>query len=74
MNKIAKAYNLGNKIYESDKKNVVILGIKYFKVIKAFWKLFCMKSNIKIETMSRYQVLISTKDWYKYKGFDDWNN
>lgn len=45
MNKIAKAYNIGDKTHQIDKKNINIYKIKYFEVIKSFQKLWLYKKQ-----------------------------
>lgn len=36
MNKIAKAYSIGNKTHETNEEDIVIPRVGYFKVMKAF--------------------------------------
>lgn len=38
MDKIAKASSIDNRFHKIDEKNIVILKIRYFEVIKAFQK------------------------------------
>lgn len=47
VNMIAKIFNIYNKIYKTDEKNVVILKIKYFKIIKIFLKFYLYKKQYK---------------------------
>lgn len=43
MDKIVKAYNIDNKTYKTDKEDIVISKIRYFKAIKALQKLYLYK-------------------------------
>lgn len=39
VNKIVKSYNISNKTYETNEKNIIILQIKYTKLIYVLHKL-----------------------------------
>lgn len=43
MDKIAKAYSIGDRIYEIDKENIVMPKVGYFEAIKSFQKLWLYK-------------------------------
>lgn len=40
INKIFKVYNIDNKTYKINKKNIIIFNIGYFKIIKIFQKFY----------------------------------
>lgn len=61
MNKIIKTYNI-------NKKNIIILKIKYFKIIKYFQKFYLYKKKFKNRN-NKYYILINKKNKYKYKSF-----
>lgn len=35
INKTAKTYNIGNKTYKTDEKNVIVFQVRYFKAMQA---------------------------------------
>lgn len=40
INKITKAYSIGDKTYKTDEENIIISNVGYFKAIKIFQKLY----------------------------------